>query len=71
VQSAYKEANQLMAIFLKSIETAKPVRLASAGRSKIKLFQLSYSPSDRVIPVRTGTGGRAGLFFISYFMIEI
>jgi hypothetical protein len=33
-QSAYKEANQLIAIFLKSIETAKPVRLASAGQAK-------------------------------------
>jgi len=34
VQVAFKEANELMAIFLKSIETAKPVRLASAGQAK-------------------------------------
>jgi len=34
VQVAFKEANGLMAIFLKSIETAKPVRLASAGQAK-------------------------------------
>ena len=34
VQIAFKEANELMAIFLKSIETAKPVRLASAGQAK-------------------------------------
>ena len=34
VQVAFKEANELMAIFLKSIETAKPGRLASAGQAK-------------------------------------
>ena len=34
VQIAFKEANGLIAIFLKSIETAKPVRLASAGQAK-------------------------------------